>query len=120
MRELNVWDRCQYPGFSGDLMDAFARLAHDLGFAEDFLEGSGTVLRQAAVKEAATLAAAHADQMRANVGDKRKIIQLRQCFREKKYSEVVRLAGELKFPDGISKSERRIVEIAQKRSQQKP
>jgi hypothetical protein len=53
MRELNVWDQCQYPGFSDNPMNAFADLAHDLTFADDFLDGSTTVLRRAAAKEAA-------------------------------------------------------------------
>ncbi len=115
MRELNVWDQCEYPGFSDDPMDGFARLAHDLSFANDFLDGPAIVLRHAAAREAATTAAAHADQTRGNVGDKRRIDQVRQCFREKNYSEAVRLAGELKYPDRMSESERKMVEIARKR-----
>lgn len=116
MRELNVWDQCQYPGFSNDAMDAFARLAHDVTFAEDFLDGSASVLRQAAAKEAANTAAQQADLMAGYVGDKRKLDQLRQSFREKQYSEVVRLAGELKYADRMSESQRRMVAIARNRS----
>jgi hypothetical protein len=115
MRELDVWDQCKYPGFSDDPMDAFARLAHDLTFADDFLDGTATVLRQAAAKEAANTAAQQADLMAGYVGDKRKLDQLRECFREKQYSEVVRLARELKYPDRISESQRKMVEIAQRR-----
>jgi hypothetical protein len=115
MRELDVWDQCKYPGFSDDPMDAFGRLAHDLTFADDFLDGPATVLRQAAAKEAANTAAQQADLMAGYVGDKRKLDQLRECFREKQYSEVVRLAGELKYPDRISDSQRKMVEIARRR-----
>lgn len=115
MRELGVLDQCQYPGFSDDPMDAFARLAHDLIFADDFLDGPATVLRRAAAKEAAKTAAEYADTMALYVGDRRKLDQLRQCFREKKYSDVVRLAGQLKYPDRLSESERKMIEIARKR-----
>lgn len=115
MRELNVWDQCQYPGFSDNPMDAFAALAHDLSFADDFLDGSGAVLRQAAAKKAANTAAREADLKAGYAGDKRKINQLRQYFREKRYSEVVRLASELKYPDRMSGSERKMIEVAQRR-----
>lgn len=115
MRELNVWDQCQYPGFSDNPMDAFAGIAHDLSFADDFLSGSATVLRAAAAKETANTAAQQADLAAGYVGDKRKLDQLRQSFREKQYSEVVRLAGELKYADRMSESQRRMVVIARKR-----
>jgi len=37
MRELGVWNRCRYPGYSDDPLDAFRCLAHDLT-----LEGCNT------------------------------------------------------------------------------
>lgn len=115
MRELRVWDRCRYPGFSDDPLDAFAGLAHDLSFADDFLDGSAAVLRRAAAKEAAESAARHADSMAGYAGDKTKTDQLRRCFHEKRYDDVIRLAGDLKYPDRISESERKMVEMARKR-----
>jgi hypothetical protein len=52
MRELGAWEGCRYPGFSDDPMDAFRNLAHDIAVAEDFLSGTGEVLRIASEKEA--------------------------------------------------------------------
>jgi len=115
MRELGVWDQCRYPGFSNDPRNEFDELAHDLSYAADFLVGSASTLRQAAAKEAANTAAREADAMFGDVGDKRKVDQMRRCFWEEQYSEVVRLARELKYPAQISESERKMVEIAQKR-----
>ena len=48
MCELGVREQCHYPGFSEDSKEAFLGLAHDLGFADDFLAGTGALLRQAA------------------------------------------------------------------------
>lgn len=116
MRELEVWDQCLYPGFSGDPSNGFEGLVHDLGFADDFLVGSATTLRRAAAKEATNTAAREADVMAGYVGDKRKLDQLHSRFREKQYGEVVRLAGELKYPNRMSESERKMVQIARKRT----
>ncbi|MFZ0980039.1 MAG: hypothetical protein WAN23_11620 [Candidatus Acidiferrales bacterium] len=114
MRELGVWDQCRYPGFSDDPVNTFDDLAHDLGFADDFLVGPGTTLRQAAAKEAVSTAARQADAMAGYVGDKGKVDQLRIRFREKRYGDVLRLAAELKYPNRMSESERLMVEIARK------
>ena len=56
MRELGVWDRCRYPGFSEDPAAHFHNLAHDLGLADDFLSGWAAVLRTAAAREASDTA----------------------------------------------------------------
>ncbi|MHB8485621.1 MAG: hypothetical protein ACYDCM_07820 [Candidatus Acidiferrales bacterium] len=116
MRELDVWDQCRYPGFDKNPVNTFGELAHDLSFADDFLVGSATMLRQAATKEALATAAQEADAMAGYVGDKTKIGQLRACFQEERYSDVVRLAGELKYPNRMSDSERKMLEIAQRRT----
>ncbi|MGH9718299.1 MAG: hypothetical protein ACRD4R_16440 [Candidatus Acidiferrales bacterium] len=117
MRELEVWDQCRYPGFSDDPLGAFVGLAHDLSFASDFLCGSAAMLRQAVAKEAANTATRQADLMARDVGDKRKIDQLRQSFRDKRFSQVVQLAAQLKYPDRMSESERKMVGIAQRRTE---
>jgi hypothetical protein len=51
MAELGVREKCKYPGYSDDFRDAFRDLTHDLGFADDFLTGTGAVLKQAGIKE---------------------------------------------------------------------
>lgn len=85
MRGIGVLERCHYLGFSEDPKEAFLGLAHDLAFADDFLTGTGALLRQAAMRESSDNAARHADLMAANVGDKRKAENLRRCFRQGKY-----------------------------------
>src|SRR3954454_10340293 len=51
MRELGVWEQCRYPGFSSEYLQVFRGLAHDLGFAQDFLSGNASILRAAAKRE---------------------------------------------------------------------
>ncbi len=115
MRELSVWDQCQYPGFSDDPNEAFRGLAHDLGFAQDFLTGSALILHQAAKTEAAEEASHNAYRMTLYVGDRRKLDELRRHFREKRYARVIELAGDLKYPDRMTSAELKMVEIARKR-----
>jgi len=116
MRELGVWEQCRYPGFSDDAAAPFHGLAHDLEFAKDFLSGSAAVLRAAAAKEALDVASRSQGDMARYVGDVRQIEQIRSRFREREYGDVVVLASALKYPDRMSESERRMVEIARKRS----
>ena len=115
MRELGGWDQCRYPGFSEDPAAAFQDLAHDLGLADDFLSGSAAVLRTAAATEASGTAEQNKRDMAGYVGDVRQRQQLRQRFREGRYGQVVALAETLKYPDQMTESERRMVEIARKR-----
>ena len=116
MRELGVWDQCQYPGFSDEPLEAFNELAHDLSLAEDFLSGSAAILRKAAAKEAADTIRQRKMDMALNVGDIRKLEQIRGHFHKKCYAEVIRLAEELKYPDQMALPERRMIEIARKRA----
>jgi hypothetical protein len=115
MRELGVSEQCQYPGFSADRMHAFVSLAHDLSFAADFLEGKALVLQRAALKEAANSAARAAADMASYAGDTRTLERMRSAFREKRFGDVVRLSGELRFPDTMTPSQRRMVEMARAR-----
>ena len=115
MRELGGWDQCRYPGFSEDPAAAFHDLAHDLGLADDFLSGSAAVLRTAAATEASDTAEQNKRAIAGSVGDVRQRQQLRQRFREGRYGQVVALAETLKYPDQMTESERRMVEIARKR-----
>ena len=116
MRELRIWEQCRYPAFSEDPKSAFHGLAHDLSFAQDFLVGSADILQGAAASEARTSVKRDEDLMAGYVGDKRTLDQLRSRFRETRYLEVIRLAKELKYPNRMTPSERRMVEIAQKKS----
>jgi hypothetical protein len=116
MRELGGWDQCRYPGFSEDPAAAFHDLAHDLGLADDFLSGSAAVLRTAAATEASGTAEQNKRAMAGDIGDVRQRQQLRERFREGNYGQVVALAETLKYPDQMTESERRMVEIARKRT----
>lgn len=116
MHELGVREQCQYPGFSDDPKKAFLGLAHDLAFANDFLTGTGALLRQAAMKESADSAARNADLMAGYVGDKRKLDELHSCFRERRYEDVIIKFNSLKYPERLSESERKMVELARQRT----
>jgi hypothetical protein len=112
MRELDVWSQCHYPGFSEDSAAGFRELTHDLAFADDFLSGNAAVLRSAAAKE--VLQAANRDRQLAAVavGDVRKLAEMKEQFWKSRYSEVLRLAAQLTYPDQMSPSEQRMVQIA--------
>jgi|HubBroStandDraft_1064217.scaffolds.fasta_scaffold382976_1 hypothetical protein len=120
MRELGVREKCHYPGFSEDPKDAFLGLAHDLTFADEFLTGTGAVLRRASTKEASDEATRHADLMSGYVGDKREIERLRNGFRDKRYDDVVASFDNLKNPERLAGPERRMVEIARKNARVSP
>lgn len=112
MRELDVWNQCRYPGFSEDSAAGFHELTHDLAFADDFLSGNAVILRGAAAKEALQAANREQHLMAVSVGDARKLEEMRDQFREGRYSEVMRLAAQLKYPDQMTPSERRMVHSA--------
>jgi hypothetical protein len=116
MRELGVKEQCHYPGFSEDPKGAFLGLAHDLGFADDFLTGTGALLGQAAKRESSDGAERKADLMAGYVGDKRKVEQLRSSFHERRYEEAIAHFNGLKYPEWLSESERKMVELARKRT----
>jgi len=118
MRELGVWDQRRYPGFSEDPAEAFHDLAHDLGLAHDFLAGPAAVLRTAAARETSDTDEQNERTMVGYVGDLRQRQQLQQRFREGSYGQVVALAEALKYPDQMTESERRMVEIARKKNSQ--
>jgi hypothetical protein len=116
MRELGVRERCHYPGFSEEPKDAFLGLAHDLAFADDFLTGTGDLLRQAAMRESSDDATRNADLMAGYVGDKRKVEQLRSCFHQGKYEDTLAEFNSLKYPERLSEPDRKMVELARKRA----
>jgi hypothetical protein len=116
MRELGVWTQCRYPGFSENPIGAFHDLAHDLQFAGDFLSGRGDSLKKASAMETINASSRKAEPMAAYVGDTRKRDRLRSCFRRNLYHDVVKLARALKYPNLMTQSEQKMVEIARKRT----
>jgi hypothetical protein len=73
MRELGAWEQCHYPGFSDDHINPFLGLAHDLGFAEDFLSGPAAVLGRAAAKQVIAARDSNEEFMAGAVADVRLI-----------------------------------------------
>lgn len=104
------------PGFSNEPIAAFRELAHDLGFADDFVSGSAAVLRMAAAREGADTSEQDKRAMAGYAGDTRERQRLREQFREGNYAQVVALAEALKYPAQMTDSERRMVKIARKRT----
>jgi hypothetical protein len=116
MRELGVRSQCRYPGFGEEPSAAFHDLAHDLRLADDFLSGSAAVLRTAAAKEGSENAEQSKRDMAIYAGDVRQRQHLRERFREGSYGQVVALAETLKYPEQMPESERRMVDIARRRT----
>ena len=116
MRELGAWAGCLYPGFSDDPMDAFRNLAHDITVAEDFLFGTGEVLRIASEKEARQSVAANTEFMARAVGDTAKVDRMREQFKTGNYSEVVEIASTLRYIESVSPSVQEMIEIAKRHS----
>lgn len=117
MKQLGVWPQCEYPGFLGDPLDPFTRLAHDLGFAGEFISGDARLLLRASECENAAIAGQMDRDSQAHVGDLRILERMREAFRSAAYDQVVQLAGTLTLPDKMTTAQRRMVEIATKRSE---
>jgi hypothetical protein len=116
MRELGVWDRCRYPGYSDDPLHAFHSLAHDLSLADDFLCGDAQVLERAALKEHLHLEQGQRDDMAHAVGDVRALEEMHELFRARRYSQVLVLFAGLKYPERLSPAELQMLQIARERS----
>ena len=115
MREIGLWEGCEYPGFSADAFEAFRGLAHDLGCAEDFTSGDATVLLRAAAKERASTKEQERRFMTSAVGDLQVLREMKARFQEKRYEMVIGLADELKYPSHMGRSERRMVQLAKEK-----
>lgn len=114
-KELGLWGNNRYPGFSTGDLGGFVDLAHDLQCAVDFLSGDAHILVEAAEKEA-KLDAQKSRELMANwVGDTKCLDEIRSLFQEKRYSEVVALADKIQYPELMSESQKRMVDMARKR-----
>ena len=117
MKALGIADACAYPGFSDDPLDGFRHLRSDLErFGDDFLAGDGLVLRGAAKAESQCSEEKGRQSMVASVGDKRSRSEAREQFRTKNYSRVIELLVSLKYPDDLGPAERKMLELAKKKS----
>ena len=108
----------QYPGFSDDPLDGFRHLAHDLQkFCDDFLSGDGKVLIAAAQDQRAGEEIESKLFMAGAVGDVREREKARELFREKKYREVLDKLENLRYPELMTGSEKKMLEIAKRNVQ---
>lgn len=115
MRELGAWADCRYPGFSDDAMDAFRDLAHDITIAEDFIFGTGEVLRTASEKQARQSAAGDTEFTDKAVGDVEKLDRMRERFRIGNYSDVIEIASTIHYMENVPPAIQKMIEIAKKR-----
>lgn len=115
MKELGAWPQCEYPGFPNDPLDPFMRLAHDLGFAGEFMSGDARLLLRASERERAASAERGGRDMQGYVGDIRILERMRDAFRSGAYNQVVQLADTLTLPDKMTTVQRRMIEIARAR-----
>jgi hypothetical protein len=117
MKELGVYERAAYPGFSEDPLDGFRHLADDLGrFAEDFLVGDGATVLGAAQREQ-TEDKAKSQTLRAGYeGDFHRREEAKRKFDARDWRGAVSLLESLKYPDQMDASDRRRLEIARRRA----
>jgi hypothetical protein len=116
MKELGIFNQCEYPGFPNDPLNPFVRLAHDLRFAGEFISGDARLLLRASERERATMAECDGRDWQGYVGDLRTLERMRDAFRSGAYDQVVQLAGTLTLPDKMTIAQRRMVELAKARS----
>jgi len=116
MRELGIWEQCEYADFSAEPLDAFRGLAHDLGFASDFLAGDASLLESAAAKEILRTEEMNRSLMVGYVGDTRTLEKMHDSFKSRHYAEVVSLFEQLKYPELLTREQSSMVEIARRRS----
>lgn len=116
MRELGAWERCDFPGFSAEPLQAFRDLAHDLQFATDFTTGDASLAISAARREAEWESHRSRSEMAQAVGDAQLIEKMHKLFRENSHSEVIRLFNDLRYPERLSPAQIRLVELARNRA----
>jgi len=108
----------QYPGYSDDPLDGFRHLAHDLQkFCDDFLSGDGKILIATAQDQRVKEEIASKLDMAGAVGDDRAREKARELFREEKYREVLDILENLRYPELMTGSEKRMLEIAKRKVQ---
>lgn len=54
--------------------------------------------------------------MASYVGDKQKVEHLHRCFRQGKYEDAIATFKALKYPERLSESDGKVVELARKRT----
>ncbi|TVZ41429.1 hypothetical protein P886_0775 [Alteromonadaceae bacterium 2753L.S.0a.02] len=97
-------------------LDAFRHLKHDLlKFGDDFTGCDNFVLKKAIEAEKARVAHESKKLEAKYLGDDKKITKGKQYFKLKKYKECIEILESIQFPEFLSNSDRKILELAQKR-----
>ena len=117
MRALGRLEDAAYPGFSDDPLAGFRDLRQDLErFGGAFLEGQDLSLKRAA-REATERDAEHWKRTRAGYeGDGGRRERARTLFRQGDYAGAAAAFAEVKHPDLLTESERRMWHLAQDRT----
>ena len=115
MQQLGQLERCRYPGFPNDPMQAFHDLAHDLAFAEDFLSGDASVLLDAARKEKVLLDSKSEELMAGYTGQTRELEKMREDFKAGKYQDVLATFDKLPLPHLLTDAQMKLVTLARAR-----
>ena len=110
----------RYPGYSDDPLNAFKGLAYDLEhFATDFLDGSCTLLVEAAEHEAERMKKKQALSHRGAYQLDRTFKEVRRLLKEGDYEGVLNIYNELSGHklELLTPGEEKMIEIAKERSQ---
>ena len=115
MGQLGVSQRCRYPGFPLEPMQAFHDLAHDLAFAEEFLSGDASVLLAAARAEKVSRDSTSEVLMAGYTGQNRELEKMREDFKAGRYREVIAAYEKLPLPHLLTDAQLKLVELARAR-----
>jgi hypothetical protein len=117
MDAVGVRREAAYPSVETERLDGFRQLLSDLErFAENFLEGDGEILRGGAKGESERAAKESVVAMAGAVGDTRARQEAATAFKKGDWLRVVQLLESLQYPDLMTTSDQKRLEIARRRS----
>jgi hypothetical protein len=120
IQALVLTTAAQFPCFGDDSISGYPALLHDLenllssffvGSEDDFIAIAKTYMQAQQQQQ-------EIDRRKLTyhaTGEDRLKVQARELFREGRYSEVVRIEAQIRFPDLLTDSERKIFALARKR-----
>ena len=114
---LGVNAEARYPGFSDDPLDGFRDLRADLErFGADFLTGDAAAVVVGAEQEAAERQLRTLHDNAAAAGDALERAKARDAFYSGEYAKAKRRLESVRYPELLTKVDRRILELARRRS----
>jgi hypothetical protein len=107
----------QYPGYSNDPLDGFRHLAADLTqFGTEFLYGDAAVLLEHAPHDTHQREVDWRKEKAGYEGDDERRREAKKLFRQGDYARVVEILTSLHYPEFLTTSEQRTLEIARTRA----